>query len=847
MWMRDAVRRGRLPDFGDLASYEYFPYRYGHAFWAYLGGRYGDAVVGAALRAAGKSGDPRAALTSVTGRPADSLVMDWHAALRAAAQPVARATGASLDRPDRAEPGTRAADSIVAAGRRIVGGRGSTQLNLAPALSPDGRRMVYLSEASLFSIDLFLADAETGRTIRRLASTARDPHLESVQFIQSAGAWDADGRRVAFAAVARGRPVLRIVHAGTGRAEREIPLPDIGEVFHPTWSPDGAAIAFSGQAGGFTDLFVYDLTRGRLRRLTEDAYADLQPAWSPDGRVIAFVTDRFGTSLETLAYGDYRLALVEVASGSVRALPALQDAKHINPQWSPDGRSLYFLADRGGITNVYRLSRADGGFAQVTNVFGGASGITPLSPALSVAQRSGRLMYGLYADDGYQLRAIDDPATLAGGPLRELPANVATLPPVERSAPSDVAAALADTRSGLPTAVGDTVRPYRPGFSLDFVAQPGVAVATDRYGTYVGGGVTLYWSDMLGDRSLVTMAQVNNVFGQFDVAGLVAYENRRRRWNWGVAAQQIPYLFGGIVQGTGTVNGEPAYFEQIQLVQQTYRQAAGLAAYPFSRAQRVEFQGGVQHISAEYREITRAYSRRTGNLILDQRSDSSLGNPLTLGSAATALVYDNAVLGATSPILGQRYRLELSPTVGTLDFVTLLADYRRYVMPVRRVTLAGRLVHLGRYGGGADDSRIYPYYLGYPGLVRGYDFGSFDFTECPADPALGCPVVDQLFGSRLLVGNVELRFPLFGVVGLGGGYYGFLPVEAALFYDAGVAWTGNQGARFLGDGPRSFVTSAGVSLRMNLFGFAIGQLDYVRPFDRPAKDWMLRASLTPGF
>jgi hypothetical protein len=39
MWMRDAVRRGRLPDFGDLASYEYFPYRYGHAFWAYLGGR----------------------------------------------------------------------------------------------------------------------------------------------------------------------------------------------------------------------------------------------------------------------------------------------------------------------------------------------------------------------------------------------------------------------------------------------------------------------------------------------------------------------------------------------------------------------------------------------------------------------------------------------------------------------------------------------------------------------------------------------------------------------------------------------------------------------------------------
>jgi hypothetical protein len=62
-----------------------------------------------------------------------------------------------------------------------------------------------------------------------------------------------------------------------------------------------------------------------------------------------------------------------------------------------------------------------------------------------------------------------------------------------------------------------------------------------------------------------------------------------------------------------------------------------------------------------------------------------------------------------------------------------------------------------------------------------------------------------------------------------------------------VAWTGDEGARVLGNGPRGLVTSAGVSLRMNFFGFAIGQLDYVRPFERPGKDWMLRASFTPGF
>src|SRR3954471_3556137 len=46
MWMRDAVRRGELPKFRQLDSFKYFPYRWGQSFWAYLGGTYGDDIVG---------------------------------------------------------------------------------------------------------------------------------------------------------------------------------------------------------------------------------------------------------------------------------------------------------------------------------------------------------------------------------------------------------------------------------------------------------------------------------------------------------------------------------------------------------------------------------------------------------------------------------------------------------------------------------------------------------------------------------------------------------------------------------------------------------------------------------
>jgi hypothetical protein len=71
-------------------------------------------------------------------------------------------------------------------------------------------------------------------------------------------------------------------------------------------------------------------------------------------------------------------------------------------------------------------------------------------------------------------------------------------------------------------------------------------------------------------------------------------------------------------------------------------------------------------------------------------------------------------------------------------------------------------------------------------------------------------------------------------------------VELAVFTDAGIAWGRNSRPSFSG-GDRQPVTSVGVAARINLLGFAIAEIDYVRPLDRPGRGWLWQFNLSPGF
>jgi hypothetical protein len=601
---------------------------------------------------------------------------------------------------------------------------------------------------------------------------------------------------------------------------------------------------------GLTDLFVYDLQAGTLRQVTNDPYADLQPAWSPDGTRIAFATDRFTSNLQSLSIGDYRLAILDLAGDRIEQVRAFTNGKNINPQWSPDGRSLFFISDRDGIPNLYRVGVAGGDVAQLTRVTTGLSGITNLSPALSVASASGAAAFSIYQDGKHEIYAIDNAAAAPGLPLGPASQTAAMLPPIERRS-SDVASLLADPTFGLPDEAPAEVAEYKPGLSLEGVAQPSIAVGGSRYGAAIGGGIGFQFGDMLGNHVLTTVLQIDSgptgSFSFKNTSAQLSYLNQSRRWNWGLTGGQLPYLSGGFQSVIERApNGELVQVDQAILFRQTERTAAAVAAYPFSRAQRVEFQAGVTQLTFDEIVQTDVYSLRTGQFLGSDTQERQLAESLALGTASAAPVFDTSSYGATSPVQGQRYRFEASPTMGSIRYTSVLADYRRYFMPAPFYTLAVRAMHFGRFGSGGADERLYPLFIGYPTLVRGYDVGSFDSSECPPTLDGSCQAFDRLIGSRVLVANVEFRFPLLRPLGVSQRMYGPVPAEVAFFWDGGVAWNRGESPEFLG-GARPAATSAGAALRLNLFGFAVAQFAAARPFQRPGQGWVFQFALSPGF
>ena len=141
------------------------------------------------------------------------------------------------------------------------------------------------------------ANQQTGSSTYTLVVADADGYGERVVLRSPAPlmspSWSPDGARLAYVSFEdrRSQIVVQDLYSGTRQTVASYP----GINGAPAWAPDGRRLAFTLSKDGNPEIYVLNLGGGELRRLTNNTAIDTEPAWSPDGRFIIFTSDRGGS------------------------------------------------------------------------------------------------------------------------------------------------------------------------------------------------------------------------------------------------------------------------------------------------------------------------------------------------------------------------------------------------------------------------------------------------------------------------------------------------------------------------------------------------------------------------
>jgi TolB protein len=139
----------------------------------------------------------------------------------------------------------------------------------------------------------------------------------------------------------------------------------------PAWSPDARRLAYVSFEGGNSGVFVQTLRTGTRERVSGRAGVNSSPSFSPDGRMLALTLSR--------EVGNLDIHTLDLSTQVLRQLTT-DDAIDSEASWSPDGRSIYFMSDRAGAPQIYRVGTEAGQRAQRISFEGAYNARPRLSP-----------------------------------------------------------------------------------------------------------------------------------------------------------------------------------------------------------------------------------------------------------------------------------------------------------------------------------------------------------------------------------------------------------------------------------------------------------------------------------
>ncbi|HYM81305.1 MAG TPA: BamA/TamA family outer membrane protein [Candidatus Limnocylindria bacterium] len=819
MFMRDGAITGYVRPLTYTGGY--LVYKQGQLAIAYLVERHGEDRLRELLQKTRQMRSFDRAFQRAVGMPIDKFDEQFRAWLRKRFWP----TVSSKEDPE------------LFARRLTDHRRDESNLNTAPAISPQGDRIAYFSDRRQYT-DVYIMSAFDGKVLNRVIRGERSVQFEAIPSFRSSLTWSPQGDRIGLTAKSEGRDVLYLVSAKNGKVLKRFDL-DCDALTFPAWSPVSDSLVVVGLKDGRSDLWLVDAGSGAVTRLTDDTYDEKQPTWTPDGRSLTFASDRLAPVVlqplrQERGYGAYGLFSLELTSRQSRLVLDTHGDDH-SPAWSPDGRKLAFVSDRSGGPDIYLFDPADSSITQLTEVQGGVT-------SLSWSRQNDRLVFSAFNRGGFDVFAVKEPLSLDAvvdrlkrqAPQTVLSVDRARRAADEAAAPTPPRGALAgawpDSVTTTPDTLASTPRESEPAVvatgTIDTVRAEPPSEVDDRRGQPPPWGMGNDHS-LLATRDTVprlpTRTPLVERGGPFALPdSLLRQEPHPYR------VRLAPDYAGGgfyAASGIGFVGSTQFQFSDFlgnhnlfiasDVFSNSFDETNAIAIYNYL-PRRWDVGGGLFHFKnyfssrvttlGEQLSGPRLFSERTYGALLSaaypfnrfRRAEFNFTQMFvereffdrdpfgflirsgtefrSVTSPSISLVGDNALFGYYGPVNGQRYNLSYSPSLALFDNGL---NYHTFTYDGRRYwDLTHGYTFAARALGGVSTGRDpQTFRVGGFSTLRGYP----DF---------------DLLGSRLAIVNAELRFPFIQQLGLVGPVpLGIFNLRGAVFADAGVVWNGGEEVR----------------------------------------------------
>ena len=550
--------------FGKCGFGNEYVYDHGYGLVRHIGQTYGDEKIAELYRAASawRTLEIDGAFEKVLGKSADALYEEWVAAMQADYE-------------------KQVADLGELRTGELVTGLGFS--NLRPRLSPDGKKLAYLStrKRQYGPHMLVVRDLETEED-------------EVVAFPVSASTvdWSPDGDKLLFSRIDRADTygsrqadiyeydftidepglvhdlvwtVPALVAAKAPESPRIKRLTRGLRALYPTYSPDGEWIAFVHNSSSNNNLGLMRTDGSDVRYLTDfrDGTQLYTPRFSPDGKRLAVSMSRAGQRdigiIELIAAGldEARVAsAVPILADGQEALGALSQHGHFiervvatpgtdrDPVWGADGATLVFASDFSGIFNLYDLDLQTRQLRQVTNVVGGA-----FNPSIG---SGGEVAFASYAAAGFEIRRIEGAGEVVAVNRGWLPEW--QWPPADAAAAGKLTASAVQSRSvSAPAAsLPEASEPY----GIDFLKTsllPRLTLDEGHFkpGVYVSSGDVLNRQSVFAGAALAPSNGDRDLFAIYEYRGFrptlfLEVFNQRRHSTRGDSSEARDLIVNGV-------------------------------------------------------------------------------------------------------------------------------------------------------------------------------------------------------------------------------------------------------------------------------------------------------------